>query len=287
MSDTPTPGSTSALLEAAPAPAAASAPAAAPAAAPPAEVKWLEGADQDTLAYVQRKGWNSPADVLTAFRGAEKFISAPVEQRVVIPGDSADEATRNAFYDKLGRPKDAAGYEFKLGEQDAVYEKGLKDLFHKNGLSGSQAKNVIEGYGALAKAENDKALEAKAAALQGDHQKLMAEWGQAAQQNLQLVRRGAELLGFKNEDIDALGSALGHSRAMKLLHSVAARSGEADFVAGDSSRPAGTGLLTPAQADARLQELRRNPEWASKALNIGTPERAEMQRLIAAKTGGR
>ena len=42
--------------------------------------------------------------MLNAYRGAEKFISAPVDQRLVIPGEKAEKAEWDNFYAKLGRP---------------------------------------------------------------------------------------------------------------------------------------------------------------------------------------
>ena len=54
-----------------------------PTGAPPAPAAshWLgEQADELTRGYVANKGWSNPMDILAAYRGAEKFISAPVER---------------------------------------------------------------------------------------------------------------------------------------------------------------------------------------------------------------
>jgi len=235
---------------------------------------------------VQNKGWDSPKAVLESYQNLEKMRNVPAERLLVLPDDKSDEAARNAFYDKLGRPKDAASYEFKLGEQDSAYDKGLKDAFHKAGVSGSQAKTIIDSYVEIAKAETERATAARNDKLAAEQQALVQEWGQAAQQRADLAVKGASALGLNQKEFDDLIGLFGPRRAGNMLAALAERSGqEAEFVAGDARGSGNGGAMTPAQAQNRLAELRRNPDWASKAINIGTPERAEMQRLIKAMNG--
>src|SRR5690242_20907106 len=50
---------------------------------------------------------------LESYQNLEKMRGVPAERLLTLPDDKSDEATRNAFYEKLGRPKEAAGYEFE------------------------------------------------------------------------------------------------------------------------------------------------------------------------------
>ena len=64
---------------------------------------WTSGLGEDSLAYVQNKGWESPENMLESYRSLEKFAGGS-KSLVELPGVDADEETMSAFYDRLGRP---------------------------------------------------------------------------------------------------------------------------------------------------------------------------------------
>lgn len=245
----------------------------------PAAVPWLgEGVDPEMVGYVQNKGWKSPAEMAEGYRNLEKLRGVPAERLLTLPAADADEATKAAFYERLGRPKEASGYDFKLGE-DANYDGAVKQVLHKAGLSTEQAKAVIAGYDGIVQGITKAQQEAQIARVQTEHQQLMAEWGQAAQQNLAMAQHGRDLLGLSNEDVDAIGAALGHKRTMQLLHGITARSGEADFVVGKTA--GGKGAMTPGQAQAQINAWRKDKDWSAKYLAGDATVRAEFKRVAA------
>lgn len=289
------PASTAALLNTPPAAAAGGVPDQIAAAADAAQGKvaagagidWLPGANEELVGYVKNKGWTDPKQVLEGYQNLEKMRGVPAERLLTLPAADADQAAKDAFYEKLGRPKDASGYEFSLGENDP-FDAGLKQTFHKHGLSAEQAKGVIADYAEIAKAEQAKAQQQTIEKIGAEHQELLREWGAAASQNLGLAGKGKEILGWSDEVVDAVGAAVGHKNTIKMLADIAARAGEAPLVTDASAQGYGQ-AMTPAQATARLKELAADRDWV-KRLQAGGPdskEAKERRRLIEFQVAGR
>src|SRR6185312_841401 len=100
----------------------------APAAGNP--IPWLEGATPEQVGYIQNKGWTDPKQVLEGYQNLEKMRGVPADRLLTLPATDADDATKAAFYEKLGRPKEAAGYDFSLGDKDNGWGDTLKQSFH-------------------------------------------------------------------------------------------------------------------------------------------------------------
>ena len=134
--------------------------------APPAD--WTAGLDADAKTYLETKGFKSPAEALTALRGYEPPATADAYEIPVPEGESPD------------------------------FAKAVAPLFHKAGLSATQAKTLAEGWNemqsgqkaAAAQAEADAATAAEAAAKREDAT-LQAEWGKDYTANKEHARRAA------------------------------------------------------------------------------------------------
>lgn len=253
---------------------------------PPAAgtIPWLGEVDADTLGYVQNKGWNDPKQLLEGYRSLEKMRGVPAERLLTLPAADADQAARDAFFDKLGRPKVAADYDFKIGD-DGMTGK-LKELMHKHGFSADQARGFVGDFAEFDKSVVESGAAARQAQVVADHNKIMAEWGAAADQNLQAAKKGREILGWKPVIVDAISGVLGHYDTVKLLHSIAERSGEASFVS--SATPgAHNAKMTPEQARNEYERLRADPAWVKRYAGGDVAARAEKQRLDGFMAAGR
>ena len=253
--------------------------------APGTSIAWLPDASPELVGYVQNKGWTDPKQVLEGYQNLEKLRGVPAERLLTLPAADADEAAKGAFYEKLGRPKDVSGYEFKLGEQDNAFDAGLKDSFFKHGITAEQAKGVIADYAAIADAQTKAQAEAQAQKTNAEHIELMREWGAAANQNLGLANKGLELLGISKDEVDTLGQALGHKRTLTLLADIAKRSGEASLVTDGGAQGYGN-VMTPGQAKAKLAELNADAGFRQKIFNGDKAAIEERRRLIAFAEAG-
>lgn len=253
--------------------------------APPGEAvpaPWYGGFDGDTQVYLRNKGWineNGPAEVVKAYRHLERLQRS---EHVPWPKDEKDAEGYARIYDRLGRPKDPAGYGLQAPEGgDRAFVDAMARTFHDLGLSARQAQGIAQRYTAHAQsiqAEADRRFASRSAAELGQ---VRRDWGEAADRRFAAAQRFAVAFGLDRPVMDKIERALG-TRAMLTLF---ARVGEG--LSEDRGHGAGglSGFMGTEAAQARLNELKADQAWVKRYLNGGTSERAEYEKLIAIVAG--
>lgn len=263
-------------------PAATNTPTPEPVSTPPAAAPdWTSGLNDDHKAYVTSKGFKDPTSVMDSYRNLEKLLSVPKERVLKLP-EKADDPAWGEVYDRLGRPKDANGYDIKLddlagGENMA---KWMKENFHALGISKASAEKFAAKYVDLAKTEAAN-LEAKskAEAAQGV-ETLKQEWGQALEKNSEMVEKAASVLGLTDENLKALRDSMGGVQAMKFMHKIAeSLGGEDKFLSGEKGTSRFDGVLSPKAAVSRIAELRQDQTFTRKYIDGDVDAKQEMERL--------
>ncbi len=126
-----------------------------------------EGNEIDITPVAHReKDWakniNSADDLFTQFENAQALVGRSVQ----LPGETATGEDWNAVFNKLGRPESVDGYEINApADSDEATKQqvnGLKELFHKQGVTKKQATSLIEGFQSMSKAQQDALLAAQA-----------------------------------------------------------------------------------------------------------------------------
>lgn len=187
--------------------------------AAPAAFDWKgAGVTDDTMVgYVQNKGWKNPADLLTSYTNLEKLHGAP-ERLVQLPKDDSDAAAWGQVYDKLGRPKDAKGYD--LGKlvpqgQDTKFAEAASTWFHEAGLTPKQATALVTKWNEHVASVTTQQTEATRAEHAAQITALKSEWGANFEAHAALVDRAAVTFGIDAKKLDALKAAMGPGEAMK------------------------------------------------------------------------
>lgn len=182
---------------------------------PPAAPDWLSTLDDDGKKYVETKGFKAPSDALAALKGYEPPES-PDKYELPIPDGESDE-----------------------------FAKAVAPIFHKAGLSATQAKALAEGWNEMQTAQRAQAAEAEAAAereagamAERQQNELKREWGDKFDANVELSRRairsGMAAAGL-NEDaasamIDSLEKAHGYGVVHKFFSALGQPLSEAKAV---------------------------------------------------------
>jgi hypothetical protein len=260
------------------APAAGTVPQSAP--PPAATIDWLTGAPEDITGFVQNKGWKTPVDAITSYKQLEKHMGTPADKLLRLPDfDKADPTELGQFYTKLGRPAEPNGYEIPVPEgMDTSFAEAAKAKFHELGLTAKQAKALAEWNNEYASTMSVQQQEAYKQTIAAENESLKKEWGQAYDQEIGMAKNAAKALGLSPEKIDKLEQSLGFADLMRTMANIGKRIGEDKFVSGDSV--GGNGVLTPAGAQARIQQLRGDKDWTAKYLSGNVQARAEMERLM-------
>lgn len=273
-------GAPTSTAEPAAAPAAPATPAA-PAEGSQAAGNWYSGADELTTGYIQNKGWQTPLDAIKSYQNLEKVLGADRAGRtVVMPGDNATPEERNAFFEKLGRPTDPAGYNLQVpegfGDKEFAGEAGK--WFHELGLSKAQGEQLVSRWNEYVgnRVGADQAIAQQT--YEQDQSKLTQEWGAAYAQNLAAAQTAARNLGLEAETIDKLQAALGHYGTMNLLSKIGSKTTEAPFVSGDGSNGFGD-AMTPAQAKAEIKALMSDREFFKQYTAKNADAVSKMERL--------
>jgi hypothetical protein len=263
--------------------AAAASAAAAEAAANAPKLAWLPDASTEEIAFAQSKGWDKEADAAKVFRSYHNlqkvFGAEKAGNTVILPGDKADDATLNSFYNRLGRPETPDAYSVK--EISGLDETQAKDFLanaHKLGITDKQLAGIKEwndSLGAKLQAELETNVKVEFAKQEAT---LKQEWGAAFEKNLNDAKLAANKFGLNEEQINAMQIGLGYDGVMKMLATLGAGIGEGKFITGDKGRAGGenNNVMTPEQAKTELGRLGNDPEFQKAWLDKMHPRHKEM-----------
>lgn len=168
-----------------------------------------EGFSEDDKKYIGDKGWKASSDMLKSYRELEKSYGT----KISIPKDEDTEGW-NKLYNKLGRPESADKYEF---EADEGIKSEAQKTFFELGLSSNQGSKLVEWFNNTSLAQKealDKAYEEQS---RKEKEEVMTSWGDNANKNSELMKRGAKLLSSEEEDWHKVEVALGTKKFMQVM----------------------------------------------------------------------
>jgi len=260
----------------------------APVVAPADNAQWFAGVDTETAGYIQNRGLDK-GDAKSAFlnaskahREAERLLGTGVQNLVKLPKDINDTATRDALWNKIGRPEKAEGYDFAgIEGVDEGFTKFASPIFHAHGVTKDAARAITKAFideATKAQADAQKANEAQ---LTVERNALLKDWGGAADANLIVGQEAWKKLGISAEESQAIEKVLGFGKTMRLAHNLGTKIGEDVFVNPDVANGGPPRIINKAQATARKAELMRDKDWANKYLAGSAQENKEMTALNA------
>jgi hypothetical protein len=249
---------------------------------------WFDGFDAEEKGYITNRGLDKKTPVeaareaIKAHRAAESKLGFPAEQLARIPKDPADQTGWAQLFERLGRPKDANGYDFTAATA-AGADEGFLNFFKEQALAlnltKDQAERLAKEYVGFAdKAESNETAE-QTAALALEQTALDQSWGFNKQAFMLIAKNAAEKLGIKPEAVAALEKQVGYRAVMEMFLKIGTAIGEDKFV----QSVHGTGqVMTSEGAAERLAQLKSDPAWVKRYQRGGmnSAEFKEMQNLI-------
>lgn len=241
---------------------------------PPAADVWTTGLDAEIIGHAQTQGWDklTPAQAAAAAikeaRANATINGIPAAELVRVPTDRNPEAMR-ALYERLGRPKDDAGYDFstvKVGDQplDAAFTDKVRAIAAAENLPLDVAQRVAAGFaGYQAEVATARATETAAALVEAKG-RLAANWGANAEANMFVAKQAAAKLGVDAAGIAALEQVVGYDKVMELFLTVGQKIGEDKFIT--NGNPAIPGVLSKEQAVAQKKDLMQDTAFTARYL---------------------
>ena len=251
--------------------------------APPPDLSWLDALGEDGKGFAANKAWKTPGDMLESYRNLEKLVGR--KGRDIPEADDAEAWSK--FYNELGRPETADGYKFDLpDEYNPELVKFYQDAAHKAGLTKRQADAFLTDYLDFEHAAREEYAKQNASRVDMATAELKREWGAKFDENLNVALRGANALGLSQDERIALEESMGQAKAARLFERVGRALCSED---GTPNTPgnSGFGVRTPAEAQARIDELLSRPDYQKAYMDGDKTKVAEIQALYDQVAAGR
>jgi hypothetical protein len=213
--------------------------------------------------------FKSPEELATGYFNLEKMKGVPDERLLRLPEKLEGDVVRPIF-EKLGMPKEPKGYELPRDEKtsDPKFLDWAEGTFHKNHLTKAQAQGMQKAYDEYAQAQRQAQTNALQNSIMQAEEKLKGEWGASYEQNVNLAKQGAKILGMDAKTLDTLEMLQGRETLYKTLQRIGVGVGESTFVDGSgASKPE----LTQEQAQAEMKQLMTDQKF-QKQFNKGSKE---------------
>jgi hypothetical protein len=246
---------------------------------------WREGLDGELGQLVQQKGWRSARDVLSSYQNLEKLMGG---ERLALPPRDAGAEAWAPVWEKLGRPKEAGGYQFKIPEGTQYHEPSadwFRETAFELGLSQTQAEKLHDAFLARFPAAPVDAVPASAG-----EPDLKGLWGRDYARNMAAARRAYGAFLGDEKAFGEIADGIGETALMDLLAKVGRATGEDSITAradAKTGRP-----RSPAEAMAEIGKLQQAAKGDAKHpyVNKTHPDHAatvkRMEDLFAVAFGG-
>ena len=239
--------------------------------------EWAGSLDDDGKAWLAKAGHKDVAALVKSQRHLETLLGADKAGRgLVLPKDEGDGEGWSALYDKLGRPKDAAGY--ALDKREGVepeLAQAFGGTFHELGLSARQAGGIVDRFMGL---QQEAATRAEAAAAQkerGEAAQLRSSLGASYEATVETALRAAGAAGLEEAQLVAIRRAIGPTALVTAL----ARLGAGVL---EDRMPNGAGGAGGGDALMQLEARKKDGAFMERYLNKDKEAVAEMNRLYSA-----
>lgn len=168
----------------------------APAGTALAGANWRDAIPEDIRSDPSLQDIKDVGNLAKSFVNAQKMVGA---DKIALPAKDATPEQWGAFFTRLGRPESAENYDFTFNGVDQSKDDRIMGKFgetaHKLGLSGSQARGIVEWY--------NEAMQGEMTTLQtegnADREKVMTDlrgkYGEAADAKIEGARSAIRMFG--------------------------------------------------------------------------------------------
>jgi hypothetical protein len=216
---------------------------------------WRDGLEDELGALVEKKGWRSARDVLASYRNLEKMLGG---ERLALPAQDAGPDAWGPVWEKLGRPKDAAGYQLTPPEglgYDEAHADWFRKTAHELGLSQAQAQRLHDAF--LSRFAPEPAAEPHAVVEEAPD--LRSLWGRQYDRNMAAARRAYGRFLGDEAAFEEIADGIGETALMELLAKVGRATGEDSITSRADAKTGGPRSAAEAMSEiARLQQAAKS-----------------------------
>jgi hypothetical protein len=234
------------------------------------------------------KKYANPAILATSYAELERANASRDDSKMVrLLDDNAKPEDVNAFYEKLGRPKDVNGYkDVKWGDNvDPAMKEFGQNLAFKLGLSPKMAETVMATeWNAFVGKMNAQALEAEKTTGAQALAQLKADWKgdfDANKARGQQVLQSLAKAGMTEADLSVIEKHVGIAPVVKLLATIGKLSGEGKFMEGGSGGGSvDPAQMTPEQAKSEITRKSMDKDFQKTYMGKNEPGHQDAVKLM-------
>ena len=161
-----------------------------------AQAGWGELSAEEQ-AYLDNKGFKSPADLLRSYRELERAFSS----KVTLPKDG-DKKGLDKLYSRLGMPEDSAGFDIRFADEDKEDGEAFKQVCLKNHILPQSAQALYDWYVQHRQELLERGEQSWAESSRREMEELKRDWGVQAERKFELMKRGLRLKGHRHQTAD-------------------------------------------------------------------------------------
>ena len=250
---------------------------------------WTDTLDEELKTHATTKGWDklepdkAVIEAVKSHRALEKLAGVPAERLLRLP-DKDDAPEWEDLRKRLPRPKEASEYKFdevkfKDGTPaDETFTGFARSLAHELGLPVAQATKMAQAFIEYADKDAMEAQTELTTRRAAEQAMLDAQWGTRKDVNLFLAQKGAEVMGFGKEIVDAIEGTVGYAKTMEALRLVGERTTEAPNLRGAGTAGSKT-TLSVGEARVEIDRLMKDAGWQKKWYDGDTEARQYLSDL--------
>lgn len=240
----------------------------------------VSGLTPEGKGWLENKAYKDFPSLVEAHRGAEKMLGVPKDRLLALPEKMDDAKAMAPVWERLGRPKDVAGYKVPEGV-DAERIKPFLGKLHEMGAPAGMVEAAFSAMVEMSKAAETETITAFNTASDNENAQLKKEWGQAYEQEVARGRRFAKEVGLGKPELDAIERVLGTGKTLKMFAKAGAQFSEDKLVGGGNG--AQFNALSPEAAMVKIAELKGDKAFMDRltSANAETKKQAnaEWERL--------
>ena len=251
---------------------------------PPPPPAWHAALGPEIVGKAQQKGWDISdptkafAAATQAYLGAERHIGKPPERLALIPEASAQPEEINAFWQRLGMPKEAKEYDLsgvKLNGEplEADFAETLRSAFHANRIPKEAATPIAQAIAKFREDADKASMTLRQGKTQEQTDALKTSWGHNYDVNMMTAKVGFTKLAAAagldektaKEAVDAISAlgGIGAANVMKIFQVAGSRMGEGGFVT--MPKPGGGDMpMTREAAVSEIESLKKDADFGAK-----------------------
>ncbi len=162
---------------------------------------------------VAQKGWENSDGVLESYSELEKSTGSKIK----LPTPESSKEEISAFYDKIGRPVNAEGYELARPDlpegmtYNESFEKAITAIAYEEGISKQQLQTLSKAFNEYQIQEFTNFSSELQRTQEEGERSLKEEWGVKYDENLEVAKRACKELGSDEFNQLLIESKLGNN----------------------------------------------------------------------------